>query len=71
MVWVLIIAHNVQLRSRDIDFPKNARVYVDSHEQPATMPHADVSRGGAVTELRHVFPGQEKYWRGKDYDIIK
>ncbi|KAL2286331.1 hypothetical protein FJTKL_07106 [Diaporthe vaccinii] len=65
-----IESYDLTLRSRDVDFPKNARVYVDSHEQPATMPHADVSRGGAVTELRHVFPGQEIHWRDKDYDII-
>jgi hypothetical protein len=44
---------------------------VETHEQPATKPHADVSPRGSLKELMHVFPGQEKYWEGKDYDIIK
>ncbi|KAG8163191.1 hypothetical protein KVR01_006488 [Diaporthe batatas] len=65
-----IESYDLTLRSRDEDFPKNARVYVDSHEQPATMPHTDVSSAGALTELMHVFPGQREYVEGKDYDII-
>ncbi|KAJ6010020.1 hypothetical protein N7522_005036 [Penicillium canescens] len=65
-----IESYDLTIRSRDTDFPKNERVYVETHEQPATKPHADVSQRGSLKELMHVFPGQEKYWKGKDYDII-
>ncbi|KAF4992900.1 hypothetical protein FGRMN_6843 [Fusarium graminum] len=68
--YTRIQPYDVTLRNRAPDFPIPERVYVETHKQPATKPHADVTPLGAIMELSHVFPGQEQFFKGTDYDII-
>lgn len=58
------------MRKRDPDFPANIRMYTKV-EQPARRPHSDCSPKGAHMNLERAFPGQESFWQGKDFDVIK
>lgn len=40
-------------------------------EQPARRPHSDCSPRGAHMNLDRAFPGQESFWEGKDFDVLK
>jgi hypothetical protein len=60
----------LQVRKRDERFPSDIKVIV-SHEQPASLAHSDYSVQGAKLALRDAFPGQEKYYENRDYDMIK
>jgi len=57
------------VRKRDPDFPKNIRMYTNV-EQPARRPHSDCSPRGAYMNLDRAFPGQQRFWEGKDFDIL-
>lgn len=57
------------VRKRDERFPSAIKAIV-SHEQPASLAHSDYSVQGSKLALRDAFPGQEKYFEGRDYDII-
>ncbi|KAJ8109764.1 hypothetical protein ONZ43_g6046 [Nemania bipapillata] len=62
---------DLTVRKRDSTFPWNGEVRLLKHEQPAAVAHADYSLTGALMELAAVFPGQEKYFEGKQFDVLK
>ncbi|KAK6507664.1 hypothetical protein TWF481_006086 [Arthrobotrys musiformis] len=64
-----IDAYDCTVRKRDPDFPRITRTYVD-YEQPARRPHTDCSQKGSYMNLEHSFPGQEEFWKGKEFDIL-
>ena len=74
--WCLLALHialslnATQVRKRDPDFPANIRIYTKV-EQPARRPHSDCSPRGAYMNLDRAFPGQQKCWEGKDFDVLK
>ncbi|KAK3364342.1 putative CmcJ-like methyltransferase [Lasiosphaeria hispida] len=39
------------------------------HEQPARLAHSDYSAPGAILQLKSSFPGQERYFEGRDFDM--
>ncbi|KAK0747422.1 putative CmcJ-like methyltransferase [Apiosordaria backusii] len=65
-----IEAYDLTVRRRDLDFPQRVRQYDPSHEQPAEIAHSDTSQRGGFLVLQHCFPGQDDYWKHKDFDII-
>ncbi|KAK2595622.1 hypothetical protein QQS21_006669 [Conoideocrella luteorostrata] len=58
------------VRKRDPDFPAKARGYRAEYVPPATTAHCDYSQHGSHLVLQHSFPGQEKAWKDKTYDLI-
>ncbi|KAI4287470.1 MAG: hypothetical protein L6R35_003276, partial [Caloplaca aegaea] len=57
------------IRKRSPDYP--AKIDNDAvFEQPAALPHSDFSTRGAFLHLSEAFPGQEKHFADKDYDLI-
>ncbi|KAM4056899.1 hypothetical protein HRG_003762 [Hirsutella rhossiliensis] len=65
-----IECYDCTVRKRDPDFPANIRIYTNV-EQPAPRPHSDCTPRGAHLNLKRAFPNQERYWEGKDFDILK
>ncbi len=59
-----------QVRKRDKRFPSDEVVIV-THEQPACLAHSDYSVAGAMLQLEASFPGQEKHFKDKEFDMIK
>lgn len=59
-----------QVRKRDERFPSE-NVVVVTHEQPAVLAHSDYSVDGAIMQLQASFPGQEAYFKSREYDMIK
>lgn len=59
-----------QVRKRHEKFPSSEKALV-SHEQPACIPHSDYSIQGAILQLKSIFPGQEKHFENKEFDMIK
>ncbi len=41
------------------------------YEQPARLAHSDYTPLGALLQLKSSFPGQEKYFEDKEFDMIK
>ncbi|GAW14059.1 hypothetical protein ANO14919_034510 [Xylariales sp. No.14919] len=64
-----IECYDCTVRKRDPDFPANIRMYTKV-EQPARRPHSDCSPRGAHMNLDRAFPGQQRFWEGKDFDIL-
>lgn len=60
-----------QVRKRDPDFPEVVRVYRDEHEQPSPVVHCDWSKDGSLEVLQWCFPGNDSYWEGKRFDMLK
>lgn len=60
-----------KIRKRDPDFPAKVQTYNPEYEQPARRPHADGSVRGGYLQLEFSFPGQEQFWKDKDFDILK
>lgn len=58
------------MRKRAPGFPHEIGAEVD-YEQPAAMPHTDFSVEGAFMRMREAFPGQERHYENKDFDLIK
>ena len=67
---VYLLAVRLQVRQRDERFPSDA-VAVIEHEQPACLAHSDFSVQGAISQLKAFFPGQQEYFEGKKFDILK
>lgn len=61
----------IQVRKRDPDFPEVVRVYREEHEQPSPVVHCDWSSVGSLDVLRWCFPGNENFWEGKRFDMLK
>ncbi|CAI6073687.1 unnamed protein product [Clonostachys chloroleuca] len=59
------------VRKRDPDFPEVVRVYREEHEQPSPVVHCDWSSVGSLDVLRWCFPGNENFWEGKRFDMLK
>lgn len=59
-----------KVRRRDAKFPAEVNAKVQD-AQPAALPHADFTVHGAFLRMQECFPGQEKYYIEKDYDILK
>ncbi|KAK8013183.1 methyltransferase [Apiospora marii] len=60
---------DLTVRKRDSDFPRVVRNY-QKYEQPSAVPHCDYSRHGGLMALGYSFPGQEDYWKDKDFDLL-
>ncbi|KUJ17108.1 uncharacterized protein LY89DRAFT_646248 [Mollisia scopiformis] len=60
---------DLQVRRRHPDFPNSVGKRVE-FDQPAGLPHCDFSPGGAVIQMSEAFPGQDKHWKGKDFDLL-
>ncbi|KAB5571987.1 hypothetical protein GE09DRAFT_1216591 [Coniochaeta sp. 2T2.1] len=58
-------------RKRDPDFPAVVRVYRETHEQPSEVAHCDWSQRGSLPVLNWCFPGNEDFWEGKKFDMLK
>jgi hypothetical protein len=67
-IW--LAAYDLKVRKRDPRFPSDQYGQV-SHQQPTAIAHADYTTKGAVMQLHYSFPGQETYFRDREYDIIK
>jgi hypothetical protein len=39
--------------------------------QPAALPHSDFSYHGAFLAMKDFFPGQERYYKDRDFDLLK
>ncbi|KAI1408049.1 putative CmcJ-like methyltransferase [Hypoxylon sp. FL1857] len=59
----------VVVRKRDPRFPSNELAII-THEQPACLTHSDYSVHGALLQLESSFPGQEKYFENREFDMI-
>ncbi|KAH0556663.1 hypothetical protein GP486_005535 [Trichoglossum hirsutum] len=62
---------DLTLRKRGPEFPAISRGYRDEFEQPASMAHSDYSQGGGFLTLQYCFPGQDDYWKDRDFDMLK
>jgi hypothetical protein len=60
----------VQVRKRDASFPEEPGK-VTTAAQPAALPHSDFSRDGGFLAMEQFFPGQQKYFENRDFDLIK
>jgi hypothetical protein len=60
-----------QVRKRDSDFPAITRAYRPEYEQPSSTVHSDYSQNGGFLTLQHCFPGQDNYWKDKEFDMLK
>lgn len=60
-----------QVRKRDVDYPEKIRIYRSQYEQPSAVVHCDWSTSGAKAVLNHCFPGNESFWEGKRFDLLK
>ncbi|KAK2601552.1 hypothetical protein QQS21_004870 [Conoideocrella luteorostrata] len=58
-----------QVRKRAEGFPTAVGTRVE-YEQPAAMPHTDFSVEGAFMRMCEAFPGQEKHYESKSFDLI-
>jgi len=58
-----------QVRERHKQFPSE-QTAITKHEQPACVAHSDYSVRGAILQLKSSFPGQEKYFEDKEFDMI-
>lgn len=58
------------MRKRDDRFPSD-QYGVVSHQQPTALAHADYTLDGALMQLAYTFPGQEEYFKDKEWDMIK
>ena len=60
----------IQVRIRDAAFPGRPGEVVGT-AQPAALPHSDFSRHGGFLAMEQFFPGQEKYYKDRDFDLLK
>ncbi|KAM0335641.1 hypothetical protein ACHAQA_000690 [Verticillium albo-atrum] len=58
------------VRKRDKRFPADGVAIVE-YEQPACLAHSDYSVNGALLQLSSCFPGQERHFEHRDYDMLK
>ncbi|KAG9250322.1 putative CmcJ-like methyltransferase [Emericellopsis atlantica] len=65
-----IEAFDFTLRKRDPEYPVKNRGYNPEYENPSGGAHADFSQQGGPLVLQHCFQGQDKFWEGKDFDMI-
>ncbi len=65
--WFTIMS---QIRKRDERFPLNESEVVE-YEQPAMPTNSDYSVEGAMRQVNTLFPGQEDFFKDKEFDIIK
>jgi hypothetical protein len=61
----------IKVRKRDPDFPAVMRAYRPEYEQPSSTAHSDYSQNGGFLALQHCFPGQDDYWKDKEFDMLK
>ncbi|KAL9064144.1 MAG: hypothetical protein Q9161_009054 [Pseudevernia consocians] len=61
---------DLTVRQRDPTFPWEGEVKLIKHEQPAAVAHSDYSVEGAFMELQAVFPGKERYFQDRAFDIL-
>lgn len=59
-----------QVRKRDASFPEKPGE-VTNHAQPAALPHSDFSGRGSFLAMSQFFPGQERFFEHRDFDMIK
>ncbi|KAI1740721.1 hypothetical protein F4680DRAFT_447578 [Xylaria scruposa] len=57
------------VRVRDTSFPEKPGK-VTKNAQPAALPHSDFSKHGGHLAMKQFFPGQEKYFENRDFDLI-
>ncbi|PVH81087.1 hypothetical protein DL98DRAFT_571444 [Cadophora sp. DSE1049] len=57
------------VRQRDERFPSEEMAIV-AYEQPACIAHSDYSVDGTTLQLKSSFPGQEKYFEGREFDML-
>ncbi|KAI1144799.1 putative CmcJ-like methyltransferase [Nemania diffusa] len=57
------------VRQRDERFPSN-QLAIITHEQPACLTHSDYSTYGARLQIESSFPRQERFFEGKEFDMI-
>ncbi|EME85067.1 uncharacterized protein MYCFIDRAFT_135396 [Pseudocercospora fijiensis CIRAD86] len=67
--YTRIESFDCTIRQRDPSFPKSTTMYVN-YEQPATIPHCDYSQQGCYDAIETAFPGQDAFWRDKEFDVI-
>ncbi|KAF2228148.1 putative CmcJ-like methyltransferase [Elsinoe ampelina] len=59
------------VRKRDERFPREEEDRVEGTlQQPAGVMHTDYSVEGATSHLHYTFPGNEEYFKGRDYDML-
>ncbi|KIN05431.1 hypothetical protein OIDMADRAFT_51242 [Oidiodendron maius Zn] len=52
------------------DLPLGDEIKLTKHEQPSPVAHTDYSLAGALMELPFVYPGQQKYFEDRKFDIL-